>query len=135
MVIAVQLAMKKVEILSSPTDVMSLKNNSDNENKRKTIVFFIPGNPGTLDLHIPFLDFLFHRLNNDGVKSQHLFDIYACGHANHHLCNNLDKENHNLKFPSFSLQFQIDHKISYIHKTLVEEYPNLFCALKMAIFV
>lgn len=115
--------MEKANILSVLTDVFSLKSNDDN----KTIVFFLPGNPGVLNLYVHFLESLYNFLNQSvsstfspsSESTSHSFNIHACGHANHHL--HYDAKGENItqtNYGIYGLNFQIDHYTDYINQTL-----------------
>lgn len=80
---------------------------------KKSLVFFIAGNPGTIEFYGSFLQQFSSQLNSVDIESNIHYDIYCPGHAFHHLddgaaCN----------FQSKGLDFQIEHKIAFVTNIL-----------------
>lgn len=94
-------------ILGIKTDVYYVP--AANPKGRKTLVFLIAGNPGTIEFYVAFLKELSEQLNSVDVESNEHYDIYCPGHALHHL-----DDGSGCNYQSKGLEFQIEHKIAFI---------------------
>jgi predicted esterase len=105
--------MQTYDVLSIPTDVFHIK--APQQSAKKVLLFFIGGNPGTIEFYTSFLKDLSPKLNS--ISTDVSYEIFCPGHANHHLGNHEDLDMGN-DYKTYGLDFQIEHKIAFIHNIL-----------------
>lgn len=108
---------------SIATDVYIIKDNEINDNhSRQVNIIFIPGNPGTLEYYIDFLEEFYERCYARKLICCEL-NLYGIGHLNHHLIN---EDIYNESYERFDLNDQINHKIEYLTKIIMKsEYKTM----------
>ena len=119
-------------ILGVPTDVFHkrLKNglvtSRDTVINRKTLhIFFIPGNPGTINFYIDFLCLFVKMLSlHSNFANYTEILIHGVSHANHHL--EFSMVNSDVKFLEkysevYDLEFQICHTLEFVNSILKKD--------------
>jgi hypothetical protein len=98
------------------TDVIHAYN-GDEEGSQDLDIFFVPGNPGTLEFYTDFLDKFLCMCR--AIKDlSYRINLHAVGHANHHLNKASDASDNEHTGMQHGLDFQIQHLDCFIESIM-----------------
>lgn len=86
------------------------------DERKRFVLFFLPGNPGSIEFYIYFLQILQIQLNANNDNSACVYDIHCTAQFGHHLKPRTN--HHHEPDVAFDYDFQVKHQHMFINETL-----------------